>query len=393
MFLSRLRKKGFTLIELLVVIAIIAILIGLLVPAVQKVREAANRMSCTNNLHQIALAAHNYQATLSRLPPGVIISPNAYNYNDPPPAGNVVFGAPFSGPYTGCLVFLLPYIEQDNIYKQIDQSLFDPNGTAGAWAYNGNGPGGPFSNSNKTSLPPYTLNKIKTYECPSDNLYNPMTVGGSGDAGVIDAFWVEGGYQWTDYQSISDTYNGPLTDSRNTGGSSYIASAGAMGDDPSGPGRGSPNAEAWNFSLAQYRGPFTRNSTNKITDCTDGTSNTIGFGETLASVNIGGRDFRLSWFGAGCLGGRRDVGDPSNRTSFSSRHTAVVNFGFMDGSVRAIKKTGPWITNNYVWGREDDSSSNPPQSWTTSATNSHWLAFMSALGMQDGTVTDWTQLE
>src|SRR5207245_905684 len=128
--LVRKRSAGFTLIELLVVIAIIAILIGLLVPAVQKVREAAARAQCQNNLKQIGLAAHNFHDNYKRFPPG---------YRRQAPIANV-------------FVWMLPYYEQDNLLRNWNYTNID---------------------LNRTGANSITAQIINLLVCPSDALPTP----------------------------------------------------------------------------------------------------------------------------------------------------------------------------------------------------------------------------
>jgi prepilin-type N-terminal cleavage/methylation domain-containing protein len=156
-------RSGFTLIELLVVIAIIAVLIGLLLPAVQKVREAAARAQCANNLKQIGLAFHNCQSSYERLPPAVGFFP----------------GIQSPGAYGTTFFHLMPYLEQDNLYK----STLDPMGNLMSLVPGGPGPVGyPLAN-------PAFQQPVKSFICPSD----PSAQGG-GQVNALGVNWGAGCY-------------------------------------------------------------------------------------------------------------------------------------------------------------------------------------------------------
>jgi prepilin-type N-terminal cleavage/methylation domain-containing protein len=375
---SRLRP-AFTLIELLVVIAIIAILMALLLPAVQKVREAANKMLCASNLRQIGIAAHNYHNDYNRLPPGYF---GPFLRTGIVPSTMMPDTATANGPWSGLLVELLPYMEQDNLYK----SLWKTTGTfptadpAGQGWSTGLEVERQHWSTITNNLGPLTGQvRLKMLTCPSDSLYETCST----------AFTAS--HQMTNQLVVGTFINGSTVPARtDMGRTNYLGVSGSLGQGAVAP---------WNT----YIGIFVNRSDITLGQLAvqDGTSNTLMLGETLGGQGVGNRDSVYTWF-AGSMGTYYGLGRSSlpcavnvptststNLTSppvpytpttadpggaawfrFSSRHAAVVQFCFGDVSTRGVRfgattrssgvldTTSDWGVLQQLAGRKDGLNQN-----------------------------------
>jgi prepilin-type N-terminal cleavage/methylation domain-containing protein/prepilin-type processing-associated H-X9-DG protein len=351
------RRTGFTLIELLVVIAIIAILVGLLLPAVQKVREAANRMSCSNNLKQIALASLNYHDSFKRFMVGCYIPYAADGFH---PTQDITF--PF-GP--NWAVYLLPFIEQGNIYNSVNVLAYPGPGVAG----------------NVLNFAGYDRSwralrgqVIKTYQCPSDPRNQTFYNDPSGIDTPLEVGWARGNYAATAGFTDSDH----TTNGRNSNFNNPFDGSASDGIVP-----GNPNNPALSKGPMFFFSTSGNNGT-RIADITDGTSQTIMFNEVLSGYNEldsrgvwamghpgsslteAGRNYNPTpnntldspdgqtfgdelqncykfWFfgigqqDLGCF--PNTPGDQANSAMARSAHPGGVNSAFCDGGVRFISNT------------------------------------------------------